>query len=87
MEFEYDPAKSAGNRAKHGISFEEATQLWGDPDRLQAPAKTVDETRYALIGRLHGKVWTAIFTYRQDRIRIISVRKARPNEEALYDES
>ncbi len=87
MEFEFDPAKSTSNRAKHGISFEEATQLWGDPDRLEAPAKTVDEARYALIAQLHGNVWVAIFTYRQDRIRIISVRRARPNEKALYDES
>ena len=48
MESEYDPQKSTGNRARHGISFEEAAQLWSDPDRLEAPAKTVDEARYAM---------------------------------------
>ena len=86
MKFEYDPAKSTGNKAKHGIDFEEAQTLWKDEDRLNIPAAYKKEERYALVGRIGSRHWTAIFTYRGDACRIISVRHSRKEEIDLYEE-
>jgi len=85
MRFEFDPKKSAANKAKHGIDFEQAQLIWMDPDRLEIPARSLDEPRYLVIGRVHAKAWSAFITYRNESIRIISVRRARPSEEALYE--
>ena len=86
MEFEYDSKKSQTNKAKHGIDFEEAKELFDDDNSLVVPAKNVeDEERYALIGRLRGKCYVAIFTLRGEKIRIISVRRCRKKEEANYE--
>ncbi|TVR56290.1 MAG: BrnT family toxin [Puniceicoccaceae bacterium] len=87
MEFEYDPGKSTTNREKHGIDFESAKSLWKDPKRLEFLARFSDEPRLGLIARYDEKLWTAIYTTRAGRTRIISVRRARENEEALYHES
>lgn len=87
MDFEFDPAKSKSNREKHGIDFIEAQQLWEDEDRLEIPARTEDEPRYVLIAALKQKLWSAFFTYRTERIRLISVRRAREEERDLYHES
>ena len=62
----------------------EAQKLWEDPNRIEIPAKYVDEPRYLLIGKIGEKCWSAIFTYRSNRIRIISVRRARKNEKEIY---
>jgi uncharacterized DUF497 family protein len=86
MEFEFDPAKSAANRGKHGIDFIDAQALWKDPDRLEIPARSIDEPRTQVIGRVGGLVWSAFITCRGERIRIISVRRARHEEEAAYRE-
>lgn len=83
--FEFDEQKSAANKVKHGIDFVEAQQLWDDPYILEIRAKTVDEPRFLLIGRIKGKLWSAIATYRNDRIRIISVRRSRKEEVELYE--
>ena len=85
MEFEFDPAKSAINKEKHGIDFITAQQLWFDVDRVEIIARTEDEPRFALIAQLNNKLWTAIFTGRQNKIRIISVRRAREKEIQLYE--
>ncbi len=85
MEFEYDPDKSLRNRGKHGIDFDEAQALWNDPDLLEIPARTVDEPRYLVVGRIGKKHWSAVITYREGRIRLISVRRARKEEIALYE--
>ena len=85
--FEYDPSKSEANRSKHGIDFEQSKALWLDSDRMEFVACFRDETRLGLVARLDTKLWTAIFTKREDRIRIISVRRARTNEEKLYNDS
>jgi len=86
MEFEFDAEKSEANREKHGISFEEAKILWRDLRALEIFARKEGEVRKALIGRHGGKLWTAIFTRREDKVRIISVRRARKNEEILYEQ-
>ncbi|MBD3157806.1 MAG: BrnT family toxin [Candidatus Lokiarchaeota archaeon] len=85
MEFEYDEAKSKGNREKHGIDFEQAQALWDDPDLLEIPARTEDEERYMVIGRIDGRYWSGVVTYRNGRIRIISVRRSRKEEVTIYE--
>jgi uncharacterized DUF497 family protein len=85
MDFEFDPTKNATNKVKHGIDFVEAQKLWDDRDRLLVPAKTEDEARFMLIGKLGRKCWSAIFTYRNEKIRIISVRRAREEEVNAYE--
>ena len=83
--FEFDPAKSNINKDKHGIDFIEAQALWADPDVVEIPARTVDEPRFLVIGRIDEKYWSGIITYRADNIRLISVRRARDEEVELYE--
>ena len=85
MNFEFDPEKSNANKRKHNLDFVEAQVLWEDPDRLQVPARTQDEPRLMLIGRIGDKHWSAIFTVRNDKIRIISVRRSRTKEVREYE--
>lgn len=85
MEFEFDPAKSVSNREKHGVDFVQAQELWQDPMRAEVPARTTDEPRWLVIGRMDGRLWSAVVTYRQDRIGIISVRRARDEEKRIYE--
>jgi uncharacterized DUF497 family protein len=87
MDFEFDPDKSAVNREKHGIDFYEVQEIWNDLFALEVQAKSETEKRFALIGTLKDKVWAVFFTERNGRIRIISARRARVNEEVLYHES
>lgn len=87
MEFEFDEDKSQSNKAKHGIDFVEAQLLWNDVERLEIPARTTDEPRTVFIGQIESKVWAAVVTYREEKIRIISVRRARKNEIELYESS
>ena len=85
MDFEFDPDKSATNLEKHGIDFVEAQALWDDSDRLLVPARTQDEARYMLVGKIGRKHWSAIFIYRGESVRIISVRRARKEEVDAYE--
>ena len=84
-QFEFDPEKSTRNKEKHDTDFLEAQSLWDDPDLLEIPAKTDDEPRYVVIGKMGPKHWSAIVTYRNDNIRIISVRRSRIEEVDLYE--
>jgi len=83
--FEFDLAKSDANLVKHGIGFVDAQALWGDPMLLEIPARTADEPRFLVIGLIEGKHWSAVITYRGVNIRLISVRRARTEEVALYE--
>jgi uncharacterized DUF497 family protein len=67
------------------LDFTQAQALWMDPDRLQLPARTRGEPRTMLIGTIGDKHWSATFTIRGDRVRIISVRRARRKEVAAYE--
>ncbi len=87
MGFEYDPDKSAANKVKHGIDFEEARVLWSDPRLLEAPARTDDEPRFLVIGRFRNRHWSAICVRRENNIRIVSVRRARKREVERYESS
>jgi len=86
MTFEFDSSKSAANRRKHGIDFVDAQALWSDPDRLEIPARSVDEPRTQVIGRIGALVWSAFVTHREGHTRIISVRRARDEEKTAYFE-
>lgn len=85
MNFEFDPEKSAANKQKHGIDFVEAQALWDDPDVIEIPAKITDEPRFLIIGTIDGKHWSGVITYRGDNVRIISVRRSRSEEVAIYE--
>jgi uncharacterized DUF497 family protein len=80
MDFEFD-----GNKMKHGIDFIEAQVLWDDPDLIEIPARTSDEPRFLVIGLIGGKHWSAVITYRGDRTRIISARRAGQKEIEIYE--
>ncbi|MFT5226864.1 MAG: uncharacterized DUF497 family protein [Polaribacter sp.] len=85
--FEYDENKSQINQSKHGINFNDAQLLWNDPDLVVIPAKKAgDEIRSLVIGLINSKHWSAIITYRDKNIRIISVRRSRIEEVNFYEE-
>lgn len=83
--FEFDDAKSRANHTKHGIDFVDAQLLWNDTQLLEIPARIEDEPRYLVIGKIKGKHWSAVLTYRGVNIRLISVRRSRVEEVALYE--
>jgi len=87
MKFDYDPHKSAHNKAKHGINFEEAALVWNDENLSIVPMRSDTEPRFAAIGMVNNKIWTVIFTPRGDKIRIISCRRARLREVTHYEQS
>ena len=87
MEFEFDAKKSSSNKMKHGIDFRQAHKLWDDPDLIEIPVRTSDEPRFLVVGRIAGRYWSGIITYRGDKIRIISVRRARKEEVNIYESS
>jgi len=87
MEFEYDINKSKTNKQKHGIDFEEAQFLWMDTKRIIIDARTIGEERKLLIAAINKEIWSAIFTLRNKKIQIISVRKARKNEKEIYNDT
>lgn len=83
--FEFDHAKSAANKAKHGIDFVEARALWMDDDMVVISAKMSDsEIRWAALGIIEDLNWTAFFTWREEVIRLFSVRRSRQDEKELY---
>jgi uncharacterized DUF497 family protein len=85
MDFEFDPHKSRINHEKHDIDFEDAQKLWLDEDRLEIPARTTDEPRWLAIGKIKGKHRSAVITYRNEAVRLISVRRSRDEEVELYE--
>ena len=87
MEFEFDPEKSDINKRKHGIDFVEAQALWDNPDFIEIPVKPSDEPRFLVIGKISGKHWSGIITYRTEKIRIISVRRSKKEEVDIYESS
>jgi hypothetical protein len=85
MYFEFDEQKSSTNKLKHGIDFIEAQRIWDDPERVEIPARTTEETRIMIIGRIGMSIWTGIYIIRNNYIRLISVRKARKDEKEIYE--
>ncbi|WP_310441878.1 BrnT family toxin [Sulfurimonas sp.] len=87
MKFEYDSNKSDINDQKHGINFVDAQLLWQDENLLKVPLPFLDEVRHLCIGKIKHKYYSAIITYREDFIRIISVRRSRKEEIQHYENS
>jgi uncharacterized protein len=85
MNFEYDENKRQSNLAKHGIDFVEAQKLWNDPNLLEIPSRIQDEPRFVVIGKINSKYWSRVITYRDQNIRITSVRRSRTQEVAQYE--
>jgi uncharacterized DUF497 family protein len=85
MYFEFNKNKSEANKQKHGIDFNEAKQLWDDPDYVEIPVKTSDEPRFIILGKITEKHWTGFITYRSKKTRIISVRRSRKEEIEIYE--
>jgi uncharacterized DUF497 family protein len=85
VDYEFDPAKSAANKAKHGIDFVEAQALWADEALVEAPARTEDEPRFLVIGLIGDRHWSAVCVRRGERTRIISVRRSREEEVGFYE--
>jgi uncharacterized DUF497 family protein len=86
MNFEYDETKSSINKSKHNINFEEAQRLWEDPYSFEIPSlQSKNENRFLVFGQIDSKNYTAIITYRDTRVRIISVRRSREKETKLYE--
>jgi uncharacterized DUF497 family protein len=88
VRFEWDPRKSLTNQARHGIDFAAAQALWDDPRRIEVAARPMDEPRSLITGRIGQTLWSAVVTYRHAHttIRLISVRRARKEEAARYEE-
>jgi uncharacterized DUF497 family protein len=87
VEYEWDPAKAALNRRKHGVDFQDAIWALEDPNRLEAIDRRVEhaETRTQVIGMCHGNVLFVVTTSpREDVCRIISARKATRDEQDRY---
>lgn len=83
--FEYNENRSQSNLAKHDIDFVDAQKLWNDSKLLEIPARTQDETRFVIVGKIEGKHWSGVITYRGQNIRLISVRRSRPEGVSLYE--
>jgi uncharacterized DUF497 family protein len=83
--FKFDRKKSDSNLDKHGIDFVDAQRLWDDSAFIEIQAKSDDEPRLLVIGRISERYWSAVITYRDGIIRIISVRRSRESEVILYE--
>ena len=90
LSFEWDEAKAKSNVAKHGVSFEEASTVFGDARSLTIPdpAHSQLEERFVVLGQSHQrKLLVVVHTERGDNIRIISARRASRKERNCYEKS
>ena len=89
MQFDWDPNKAADNETKHGVSFEEATTVFGDPlsDTYDDPDHSWEERRFLIIGTCEqGRLLLVAHTEEGEIIRIISAREPTRKERKLYEE-
>ena len=73
------------NADKHGINFKRAQNLWQDAGLLTLPARSESEARFLAIGKITERHFTAVFTERAGKVRLISVRRSRREERDLYE--
>jgi len=86
-QFEYDENKSLSNLDKHGIDFKKAQKIWENPNAKIVYERSVEgEDRFSIIGYIQQRCFVAIFTLRDDNIRIISVRRCRKNEKRRFED-
>jgi uncharacterized protein len=81
--FEWDENKSDANLIKHGIDFEDAAEIFYGPVIISGSNRS-NEERWVAIGKSQDRIFSVIFTRRNELIRIISARHPRPNEERAY---
>lgn len=89
MRFEWDPKKAVANLKKHGVSFQEAATVFGDPLAItfQDPDHSEDEERQVTFGvSLRKRLIVVSHTQREDRTRIISARPMGRKERVIYEE-
>ena len=89
MQFEWDPHKAARNLQDHGVSFEDAASVFGDPlaGTIPDPEHSTEEPRFITIGVTPAqRLIVVVHTDRADRIRIISARRATRAEKKRYEE-
>jgi hypothetical protein len=86
LEFEWDPAKAEANLRKHKVPFLIACEAFKDRNRLELPdfSDEYEEERWIMLGRVGRAILTVVFTERGERIRLISARRADPNERRTY---
>lgn len=84
--FEWDEEKNRTNLVKHGISFEDASQIFYGPVVVKQSDRH-DEERWIAVGEFNDRILTVIFTRRDEAIRIISARRPRPDEKRAYREA
>ena len=84
MEFEWDPAKAKANIAKHGVSFEDAQEVFEDLHAIELLDDALNEERWCLLGRAHAHILVVIYTERGNKVRIISARQASKREQKIY---
>jgi uncharacterized DUF497 family protein len=85
--FEWDEKKNEANKQKHGLSFEDASKVFDDPDRIQYIADKGNERRFVTVGKVIKFIVAVVYTVRADMMRIISARQARKNEINHYLEN
>ena len=87
MRFEFDPAKDEANRFKHGLRLAFAKRVFDDPDHIVlASHRPIDgEDRLKVLGLVDGRLHVAVFVWRGETIRLISVRRRNPGEQRDYD--
>ncbi|HEX7315517.1 MAG TPA: BrnT family toxin [Pyrinomonadaceae bacterium] len=89
MRFEWDDAKAAANLRKHWVSFEEAAEVFNDPNiaENESAKQSFDEPRFVVTGYSSRRLLVVVFTERgADIIRIISARLPTPSERKMYEE-
>ena len=85
MEFEWDDAKCQQNLAKHHLDFADAWELWEGPHFEWADTRhDYGEIRQVVIGLISDRVCVCVYTIRDGRYRIISLRRANSREQARY---
>ena len=82
--FEWDNNKNRSNQKKHGISFEDASDIFNDDDRVQYQETRAGEKRYKIVGKAFEAIITVIYTMRDLIVRMISARRSSKDERKAY---
>ena len=83
---EWDPDKAAANLRKHGVDFADAATVLADEFAVTVPDDALDEARFVTVGMdASGRVLVVVYTWRDERVRLISARKATRSERRQYE--
>jgi hypothetical protein len=85
-EYEWDAAKAAANRTKHGVDFADAVGVFADDRALTIQDTSTNEERYKTLGTdFMGRLLVVVYAYRGERVRLISARKATAPQRDVYE--